>query len=133
MDEEPFTQARGSVRLLRMTTDSLRSRTEIPSVAIVSLPDNAVMLDVREDSEWARGHAPGAVHISLGQLDRRVDELPAGRPVVVASRRGGRSVRAVSFLRHQGYDVVNLEGGMMAWTTSNRPLRHAGLGAPTVE
>ena len=76
----------------------------------------AVLLDVREPDEWAAGHAPQAVHIPLGDLDRRRVELPADRPVVCICRSGGRSLRAADLLAGHGFDVHNLNGGMRAWS-----------------
>ena len=80
-----------------------------------TMPD-AVLLDVREPGEWAAGHAPKAVHIPLGDLDRRACELPADRAVVCICRSGGRSLRAAELLTGHGFDVHNLNGGMRAWS-----------------
>jgi len=73
----------------------------------------AALLDVREDSEWDAGHAEGAVHMPLAQLDPL--RLPAGHRVVAVCRSGNRSGQAAAWLRAEGYDVHNLEGGMAAW------------------
>lgn len=105
---------------------------EIPSISIHDLPDNAQVLDVREDDEWAQGRAPHARHIPLGDLPSRLGELEKDERVAVVCRSGGRSSRAVAFLRGQGYDAVNVEGGMQAWARSNRPMTHDGPGAPQV-
>ena len=53
--------------------------------------DGAVLLDVREPSEWRAGHAPKARHIPLADLDRRHKELPAGREIITVCRSGSRS------------------------------------------
>lgn len=87
------------------------------------LPDDAVLLDVREQDEWDAGHAPGAVHIPLGDLPSRLAELPDDvTPLPVVCRSGGRSSRAVQWLEQQGYDVVNVDGGMKAWDEAGKPL-----------
>ena len=78
----------------------------------------AVLLDVREDSEWRAGHAPGARHIPLGDLDRGIDALPRDREVVVVCRSGGRSARATAILARAGVEAVNLNGGMRAWAAA---------------
>ena len=96
----------------------------IPQVPVTEVPDDAVLLDVREQDEWDAGHAPGAVHIPLGELPARLDELPdtdAGT-LAVTCRGGGRSSRAVAWLSQQGFDVANLDGGMRAWQGAGKPL-----------
>jgi rhodanese-related sulfurtransferase len=98
-------------------------QTGIPSVGAHELADNAVIIDVREPEEWAAGHAPGAIHIPLAELPSRLDELPdTDEPVAVTCRGGGRSSRAVAWLSMQGFDVVNLDGGMRSWAGSGKPL-----------
>lgn len=80
----------------------------------------AVLLDVREDSEWAAGHAPGALHVPLGRL--HPDAVPRDRPVIAVCHLGGRSARAAQALAGVGYDVRNLTGGMDAWATAGLPV-----------
>lgn len=76
---------------------------------------SAILLDVSEPDEWAAGHAPQAVHIPLGDLDRRAGELPADRPVVCVCRSGARSLHAAALLVENGFGGRNLNGGMRAW------------------
>ena len=73
----------------------------------------ALLLDVREDDEWAAGHAPGAVHIRLGDLDAHA--LDPATPVVAVCRSGKRSALAATKLAASGVTVYNLVGGMGAW------------------
>ncbi len=99
--------------------------SEVPTVRVADLPadlpDDFVLLDVREDDEWEAGHAPGALHVPLGQVPARLDEIPDGE-VHVICRSGGRSGQAVAWLTRNGYDVVNVAGGMHAWVDANRPV-----------
>jgi rhodanese-related sulfurtransferase len=90
---------------------------DIPAVTAgdVDELDDPFLLDVREPDEFAAGHAPGAVLRPLGEVPAAVSELPDGRIVLVICRSGARSARATQFLRHQGVDAVNLDGGMQAW------------------
>ncbi|MBP3964993.1 rhodanese-like domain-containing protein [Paenibacillus lignilyticus] len=74
------------------------------------------MLDVREPAEWAAGHLAGAVHIPLGQLIERVNELDAKREIIVMCRGGGRSGLACELLGERGFSVVNMAGGLLNWT-----------------
>lgn len=87
-----------------------------------SIPDDLVVLDVREDHEWVAGHIDGAVHIPLGQLMSRMGELDPSAHTLVVCHVGGRSARATEWLHAQGHDVVNLAGGMDAWEQAGRPV-----------
>jgi len=93
----------------------------------------ALLLDVREPSEWRAGHAPAALHVPLGELQTRVTTLPRDRRIVVACRSGGRSARAVALLRRSGLDAVNLTGGMRAWVGFGQALEAEGGGGGRVE
>ncbi len=104
----------------------------IPEVSIDQVPADAVLLDVREDDEWAAGHAPGAVHVPMTELAGRLDDVPDGNPVYVICRSGGRSARATAYLNQQGWDVVNVAGGMGGWARSGRPMEADGNAAPEV-
>jgi len=106
---------------------------DVPQVSVTELPDNAVILDVREQDEWDAGHAPSAVHIPLGELPSRLGDLPDDQETLaVVCRSGGRSSRAVAWLTQQGFDVANLDGGMRAWHGAGKPLVAAGS-PPTVK
>lgn len=88
-----------------------------------------VFLDVREPYEWEAGHVEGSVHIPIGQIQRRLDELERDRPIVVVCQIGQRSALVADFLRSQGYDAHNLEGGLERWSIEGLPLtsgRRAG-------
>jgi rhodanese-related sulfurtransferase len=86
------------------------------------VPDEIYLLDVREDDEWTAGHAPGAVHIPLGQLGGRADQVPKGQPVYVICRAGSRSARAAQMLGANGWDVTNVSDGMQGWESARRPM-----------
>ena len=78
----------------------------------------AVIIDVREDSEWKEQHIPGAIHIPLGQLPERLTELKQYKdsPVIAQCRSGRRSAQASDVLKSAGFSkVYNLEGGLNAW------------------
>lgn len=80
----------------------------------------ALLLDVREDHEWAEGHAPGAAHVPLGRLDPA--QVPRDRPVLAVCRLGGRSEHAAQVLAASGVDVRNVDGGMQAWAAVGLPV-----------
>jgi rhodanese-related sulfurtransferase len=99
---------------------------EIPVVDAVAgaqrVDDGAYLLDVRTPDEWVAGHAPGANHVPLDELEARVADVPRDRAVVAICRSGARSGKATEFLLAQGYDAVNLAGGMRAWAASGLPM-----------
>ena len=97
-----------------------------------SIADDAVVLDVREQDEWDAGHAPNAVHIPLGEVPQRLDELPEGDPLPVICRSGNRSGRAVAWLEAQGFDVANVSGGMKQWAFEGKPVVSEHTVEPTV-
>ena len=73
------------------------------------------IIDVREDDEVAEGMIPGAKHIALGTVEERANELDKDQSYIMVCRSGGRSGRASQILEEKGYDVTNMEGGMMSW------------------
>lgn len=82
-----------------------------------------VLLDVRTDEEWARGHAAGAAHVPLDELD--TNDLDPAMPVITVCRSGGRSAKAARTLAAAGFNVSNLAGGMQSWEELGLPV--AGL------
>lgn len=95
--------------IAQIQPSELRERIEQGNVPL--------MIDVREPEEVAQGMIPGAVHIPLGQLAGRLEELDQDRETVFICRSGYRSERACEYLEQSGFDkVINLEGGMIAWS-----------------
>lgn len=74
-----------------------------------------VLLDVREDWELAIAKVPDIVHIPMGQVPARQNELDRDREIVVLCRSGRRSMDVAQFLQQQGFKTVNLAGGILAW------------------
>ena len=105
-----------------MTASSLPTVT----VAEAAAADDAVLLDVREDDEWAQGHAPQARHLPMSQLVGRLAELPRDQPLDVVCHVGGRSAQVVAYLLQQGFDARNVAGGMDAWERSGLPVVAGG-------
>jgi rhodanese-related sulfurtransferase len=73
------------------------------------------IIDVREVDEVAAGKIPGAVNIPLGLVEFRIHELDKLKEYILVCRSGGRSGRATEFLESQGYNVINMQGGMLSW------------------
>jgi rhodanese-related sulfurtransferase len=105
---------------------------QVPSVTVADLPEDVTLLDVREDDEWAAGHAPKAVHIPMGELAGRLDELSSDSSVYVVCRSGGRSARVTAYLNTNGWDAVNVDGGMQSWHAAGRPMACDHPGDPEV-
>ena len=84
---------------------------------------HAVVLDIREPAEYASGHLPNARNIPAGELEKRMGELPAAKPVLVCCASGSRSGRAIATLRKAGREqVFNLDGGLQAWRQAGLPV-----------
>jgi adenylyltransferase/sulfurtransferase len=80
------------------------------------------LLDVREPNEFQIGRIPGSTLIPLGEVPQRVSEIPRDKEIVVHCKMGGRSARAATFLRQQGYkNVKNLKGGILDWSDKIDP------------
>ena len=101
---------------------------DVEGVARLLAAGDAVALDVREPFEWHAGRMPGAIHIPMGELAQRTDELPRERTIVAVCRSGNRSGTVTEALRHAGYRAVNLDGGMKAWVRAALPLELPGGG-----
>jgi rhodanese-related sulfurtransferase len=106
---------------------------QLPQVDAASVPSGALLLDVRENDEWAAGHAEDALHIPMSEFVGRQGELTErageGERVYVVCRVGGRSAQVTQYLRQQGVDAVNVDGGMLAWEGAGRPLTADGESA----
>jgi rhodanese-related sulfurtransferase len=87
--------------------------------------DGHVLIDVREDREWADGHAAGAIHLSKGVIERDIEsEIPDKSTTMVLYCGGGyRSALAAVELQKMGYtSVISLDGGWRAWTQAALPV-----------
>jgi rhodanese-related sulfurtransferase len=97
-----------------------------PGVDVLSaagmLADGAVALDVRETDEWQAGRIAGALHIPIGELGLRQDEIPRNRLLIAVCRSGSRSAAVTGALLRAGYEAENLTGGMQAWLAAGLPI-----------
>ncbi len=108
----------------------------VPAVDVADLPSDAVLLDVREDDEWAAGHIAGAMHVPMMRVPQQLQfdagPLTPDAPIVVVCKVGARSAQVTAWLRQQGYAATNLTGGMLAWAAAGRPLEADGPGPARV-
>lgn len=100
---------------------------EVPAVAPRAVADrrargeDVLILDVREPFEHERAHLPGTLDIPMREVPERMDQLPRDREIVVLCHHGVRSWHTARWLRAQGYDAVNLSGGIDAWARDVDP------------
>jgi rhodanese-related sulfurtransferase len=73
------------------------------------------IIDVREVAEVKSGRIPSSIHLPLGFLEFRMNELDKKKEYIVVCQSGGRSIQAVKFLDYQGFNVTNMNGGILAW------------------
>jgi len=76
---------------------------------------NFILVDVRQPGEFKSGHVPGAKLIPLGELSQRTKELPKNKEIFCICASGNRSSSAVRMLTSQGFNAINVRGGMYAW------------------
>ncbi|MGW8970122.1 rhodanese-like domain-containing protein [Streptomyces platensis] len=132
-----------TTRLARIGFDHVAGYLRSPDDALAAMPDEVapasrltgdqlrtalagdqppVVVDVRNCSERAGGFIDGSLHIALGELPHRLDEIPTDRPLVLHCAGGHRSSIAASLLRHHGFqDVSDVLGGYGAWALLTEP------------
>ena len=87
-------------------------------------PDNIVVVDVRNDDEWASGHVTGAIHVFIDELMDRMDEVPRDKKLLFICAIGVRSGLGCEHALSMGYDTENLyniEDGTPAWIEGGHP------------
>jgi hydroxyacylglutathione hydrolase len=94
--------------------------------------DGPVILDVRNDSEYASEHIPDSLHIPYGNIAARVDELPRDRQIAAICRGGKRSGLAASILQREGFaDVIHVGKGVGAWRAAGNPVESGPARKPS--
>jgi hydroxyacylglutathione hydrolase len=82
--------------------------------------NDAVVIDVRNTNERQAGHVPGTIHIPLGELADRADELPRDKPIALHCQGGGRAAIGASVLQSLGFEqVLHVRGGYTEWEKEN--------------
>jgi len=87
--------------------------------------EKIILVDTREDSEWARGHIPGAIHLSKGIIERDIEKaIPDKEAAIILYCGGGfRSALAADNLQKMGYhNVISMDGGWRGWTEAGFPV-----------
>jgi len=115
----------GGMLLWPMVAGGNAARLTPAQATLLMNREDALVLDVRETGEWTSGHIPGARHITLAQLEKRMSELEKfkDRPIIICCASGNRSSSACRQLTKGGFEkVFNLGGGISAWLEASLPL-----------
>ena len=114
-----------SSRFVELANDAkTRVREVSPSEAVKDQAQGAVLIDVRETDEFAKGHAQGAKHLSKGVVELRIEETVPDlkTPIVCYCGGGSRSALAADNLQKMGYtNVTSMAGGFKAWKDAGLP------------
>jgi rhodanese-related sulfurtransferase len=112
--------------MARAKIKAMDSQPVVAQTTVADLPaefgPETVLLDVRENDEWQRGHAGDARHIPMGEVPARVNEIDRQAKLYVICKAGGRSQKVAEYLAGNGYEPVNVSGGMLAWANAGRPV-----------
>jgi rhodanese-related sulfurtransferase len=110
---------------LRRVEEAKKQITECTVQEVLARSDRFYLVDVREESEWAKGHARGAIHIGKGVIERDVEGLIPDKnaPVVLYCGGGFRSALAAESIQKMGYtNVLSMDGGFRVWQSSGAPI-----------
>ncbi|MGA9378897.1 MAG: rhodanese-like domain-containing protein [Phormidium sp.] len=96
---------------------------EVQKLKDLAKNQNALLVDVREPSEFTSGHIPGAINIPLRGLTQNLDKIPQNRPVVLYCTTGYRTAMGVMSLEMLGYtNVSGFPPSIQGWKASGEPL-----------
>jgi rhodanese-related sulfurtransferase len=117
-----------SPRFLQIVEDAKKRIREVTIDDVKAKLDRReqfLLVDVREESEYAQDHLPGAIHLGKGVIERDIEErVPKlDSPVVLYCGGGYRSALAADNLQKMGYtNVLSMDGGIRGWREKNLPL-----------
>lgn len=118
--------ASGAILLFDLVRNRGGGDSLSPVEAILKINrDDALVLDVRTQDEFARGHITGARHVPLADLDKRLPEFAKhkSRPVILCCQSGARSASALATLKKAGFEhAFNLRGGLQEWERTGQPI-----------
>jgi rhodanese-related sulfurtransferase len=116
--------AEGFLNLVRDAKKRIKEEDVQTTKKKLDAGQKMILVDVREESEWARGHIPNAVHLGKGVIERDIEKtIPEkGTTVVLYCGGGFRSALAAENLQKMGYtDVISMDGGWREWTQAGFP------------
>jgi len=113
----------GFYAYLELTHPRCETVSVLRAKEMIDIDPSLVILDVRTEEEYAKGHIEGAINIPLEELEQRLDELDRERAILVYCWSGVRSERACEMLIESGFrKVYNMEGGISAWMSAGYPI-----------
>ena len=101
----------------------------MPSLNAVDLSEKlkndkqALVIDVRQPEEYREGHIAGSKLIPLGELNKRINELPKDKEIICVCASGSRSQSATKLLIVAGFDAFKMNGGMFMWQSAKLPMK----------
>ncbi len=85
-----------------------------------------LLVDVREQYEFDDIRIPGSILVPLSEFNERYEELPQNKNIIMQCRSGSRSAKTTNFLIENGYQAVNMAGGILAWEEADFPVEYDG-------
>jgi rhodanese-related sulfurtransferase len=117
--------SRGFVNLVNEAKERIKEENFRETKKRIDAGEKIYLVDTREESEWARGHIPGAIHLSKGVIERDIEKaIPDKDGTIVLYCGGGfRSALAADNLQKMGYkNVISMDGGWRGWTEAGFPI-----------
>jgi rhodanese-related sulfurtransferase len=117
--------AQGFVNLVNDAKQRIKQETFRETKKRLDDGEKLILVDTREDAEWARGHIPGAIHLGRGIIERDIEKTIPDKaaPIVLYCGGGFRSALAADNLQKMGYrNVISMEGGWRGWTEAGFPI-----------
>jgi len=117
--------SKGFLKLVRAAKKRVKERDYREIKKRLDAGEKMILVDTREDSEWARGHIPRAIHLGKGIIERDIETTIPDRkaPIVLYCGGGYRSALAADNLQKMGYkNVISMDGGWRGWKKSRFPI-----------
>ena len=117
--------AHGFLNLVNEAKQRIKQETFRETKRRMDNGEKLILVDTREDAEWARGHIPGAIHLGRGIIERDIEKTIPDKatPIVLYCGGGFRSALAADNLQKMGYsNVISMDGGWRGWTEAGFPI-----------
>jgi len=98
-------------------------QANVDEVASLHQLNSHIFIDVREPEEWEQGVIPGALKISMGEVEDNLEKMDQEKEYIIVCRSGSRSYRIAEIMSEAGFkNIINFGGGMLDWYAQNLPL-----------